>query len=1161
MIELKKRYPEYFFLRDLIDGVGYQYILQEKKIFEYILDYSTNDKFILISFFGNSQIGKSSLCQYLTGVGHKIGYHLKSSTKGATIVYGGTIKEIYERVNLQPPNVENLDIDVFFVDTEGICNEPEKDTIALQLIPLMLISSKNVAFTQPIPDSIVDFLKICKYFVNTHYSSDNEREEQNLLFNRLIARIVDFPDDIDEKYNQDDIKNLELDFKQNSNLAKVLNKQLIEPVYVPGGPYYSDKKCYDVDFTQYFLDQLFLSSNSIVYSDINTFMKNLIYANRNIKPFFKVNQQFKFRNYININIEEKINQFFMNCRENMDCQEDQINNFFEKEIKLLINQNANNKSIDEIDLNNYLLFAKNYFNSKKEELQKCVSKYNDIKFKIVNAKTNKEKIISQLQYLSDFVQVNGQFAANYIFEQIQNHYTNIDRYENSIFKYIDDSKDLCLRKLEQLQIDHQKIINKIKSDISDIFNILSQFKINTFYRQHGVFSWAISIFFDSRNELPDPEEIVPGFKAYINKKTKTYCRFVIENRQYESKFEKILDEKGDIEILSNLNTDQKNFISKYLHDMIEPKLEEEKIATLEKLFVKNENLEYVFQKNNILSYIMKNATHEKFLFYLLFGKSQLGKSSLCQCLTGVQHEIGNTCGSKTEGATIAYGGTIKEIYERLKLHPPSNEDLNCDVFVCDTEGIFNESENEKLALLLIPLMIISSKIVIFIPSSPDDSLTKFLAICKYFISDTYMKNNEQGEQNPFCDKLIARIVDYPDEDEDINYTPEDIARLTQEYIKESNNKAFFDQQMIEPIFVPGGPWDNQNKCYNQSFMQNFLDQLFANHQNAISYSNPTKFVDDINIIVNISIDENNENKMEMFKDKSFTERFLDYEMSIIEKNINNFYLEYLEKMKINEEENNKFIQNNIILELNDFFESHQLDQKYYEKYYQLASEKFNEKLEYLRISIFKYNEFNEQIKKAKNEKEKLIKTLKYLSIQIQFQSQISADYILYCVNTHYIKISMYEDDIISFLNRLQRICINFLSESNIKIQAIKDDINNDIGVIFKKLTKFKSFVLYREHGIFSRISEYFYNKKKIVTEEYIMAPGMIGIFDINTKKCIKIFVENRRYDNSDEIDRIDINKDKQLNKILNIKNQQNNVHLVNLSDDVINDLARNYATS
>lgn len=114
MIELKKRYPEYFFLRDLIDGVGYQYILQEKKIFEYILDYSTNDKFILISFFGNSQIGKSSLCQYLTGVSHKIGYHLKSSTKGATIVYGGTIKEIYERVNLQPPNVENLDVDVFF---------------------------------------------------------------------------------------------------------------------------------------------------------------------------------------------------------------------------------------------------------------------------------------------------------------------------------------------------------------------------------------------------------------------------------------------------------------------------------------------------------------------------------------------------------------------------------------------------------------------------------------------------------------------------------------------------------------------------------------------------------------------------------------------------------------------------------------------------------------------------------------------------------------------------------------------------------------------------------------------------------------------------------------------------------------------------------------
>lgn len=319
---------------------------------------------------------------------------------------------------------------------------------------------------------------------------------------------------------------------------------MIEPVYVPGGPYYSDKKCYDIDFTQYFLDQLFLSSNSIVYSDINTFMKNLIYANRNIKPFFKVNQQFKFRNYINFNIEEKINQFFMNCRENMDYQEDQINNFFEKEIKLLINQNANNKSIDEIDLNEYLLFEKNYFNSKKEELQKCVSKYNDIKFKIVNAKSNKEKIISQLQYLSDFVQVNGQFAANYIFEQIQNHYTNIDQYENSIFKYIDDSKDLCLRKLEQLQIDHQKIINKIKSDISDIFNILSQFKINTFYRQHEFFSWAISIFLILETSFQILKKLFQVLKHLLIKKRKNIVDLLLKIDNMKVNLKKYLMKKA-----------------------------------------------------------------------------------------------------------------------------------------------------------------------------------------------------------------------------------------------------------------------------------------------------------------------------------------------------------------------------------------------------------------------------------------------------------------------------------------------------------------------------------------------------------------------------------------------------------------------------------------
>lgn len=161
-------------------------------------------------------------------------------------------------------------------------------------------------------------------------------------------------------------------------------------------------------------------------------------------------------------------------------------------------------------------------------------------------------------------------------------------------------------------------------------------------------------------------------------------------------------------------------------------------------------------KKKKFSTIQKHATHSEFIFITIVGKSQNGKSHLAQILSGIKHEIGDMLSSQTQGATIAYAGTIREIYLRLNLTPPNSEYCDRDVFISDTERLFDETEKGPIASLIMPLLVLSSNIVAILRTNPDSSFTNFLSICKSFI-----KISDEESQDPFQSKLLVRFIDYP----------------------------------------------------------------------------------------------------------------------------------------------------------------------------------------------------------------------------------------------------------------------------------------------------------------------------------------------------------------------------------------------------------------
>ena len=266
------------------------------------------------------------------------------------------------------------------------------------------------------------------------------------------------------------------------------------------------------------------------------------------------------------------------------------------------------------------------------------------------------------------------------------------------------------------------------------------------------------------------------------------------------------------------------------------------------LKIKNKKeIKYEFQEDKVLKYIKKYNVHDEFIIIIFIGRSQYGKSKLAEILTGVKHEIGELLQSETEGATIAYGGTIKDIYTRIHLEPPEYKTQDIDVFFIDTEGIYGQSGQVSIAPLLIPLLVFSSKIVSFVSPEPDDSVSNFLSICKSFII-----LNEKGKgEDPFHDKIIVRIKDFPPK-----AVKEDVEYYANLFEKKSDVAKYFNNESLYPVFAPGGPYDHEKQCHEPKFNKYFLDQIFFSflnpniRQDQIVYCSPEIFVENVRTVTN-----------------------------------------------------------------------------------------------------------------------------------------------------------------------------------------------------------------------------------------------------------------------------------------------------------------------
>lgn len=256
---------------------------------------------------------------------------------------------------------------------------------------------------------------------------------------------------------------------------------------------------------------------------------------------------------------------------------------------------------------------------------------------------------------------------------------------------------------------------------------------------------------------------------------------------------------------------------------------------------RKDEIMYIFQSDNVLEYIKKYSTHDEFIILSFIGKSQYGKSRLSENMTGIKHEIGNSYVSETEGATIAYGGTIREIYERMKIEPFNNNDDKIDVFIIDTEGINDDLNKNLFAPFIINLLIHSTKIVSFMSPEPDDFMNNFLSAIKSFI----IFDDNGNKIDPFQNKLILRIKDFP---HSVEKNAEYYSQLFKDYSVISKN---FHDQSIYPIYAPGGPYNYNLNDHDKIFTKFFLDATFASFLNQTekhtlkTYTNPEDFLNNI----------------------------------------------------------------------------------------------------------------------------------------------------------------------------------------------------------------------------------------------------------------------------------------------------------------------------
>lgn len=589
--------PERFYDKTLHPNNNFSYELRPNNILEYIAKHVKHEEFVVITFLGKSQVGKSHLIQNLTGIKHNVGEYISPETAGASIAYGGTIEEVYKRMGIE----ETLDIpykdrEVFFCDTEGVYNESSKGSIAALIMPLIILSSKIVAVLPPRPDSaITTFLSICKSFLKV--TDDNIVDP---FENKLIVRCVDYPFAVMNP--KTDVEKYTNKMQNESQMICDFKDQSIYPICVPGGPWDPQKQCHLKEFTKNLLDKMFDNQdNMIVYSnpqkfvnDVETVNKSPISDCANIMTMFKEkNLAEKLLDYVTIQIEDKINNFFCRFVDNMEIDEQECEKFFEETVrKPLINISEKNK-IKKKYLDHYLDLEIKFFNQKKRQLLIRISKFRRYSRQIESAKSLKQKLCDGLQLISDNVKDHSQNAADYIFYNVDNHFTKIEKYEHTIINYINKQREICMKDLGDLHFSDEDIVSEIQSDIAKVFDKLLEFKSFTFYREHGVISKILKFFFDKVEEKAEADEIAPNVWGIINKKKNKYCRIHIESRNYFQKFDRVLNSIVEKEILSNLKENQKEQLQNYIEEN-----NIESIADLTDDQIRSITLNHVLQLND-----------------------------------------------------------------------------------------------------------------------------------------------------------------------------------------------------------------------------------------------------------------------------------------------------------------------------------------------------------------------------------------------------------------------------------------------------------------------------------------------------------------------------------------------------------------------------------
>lgn len=432
---------------------------------------------------------------------------------------------------------------------------------------------------------------------------------------------------------------------------------------------------------------------------------------------------------------------------------------------------------------------------------------------------------------------------------------------------------------------------------------------------------------------------------------------------------------------------------------------------------------------------------------------------------------------------------------------PSNSEFNDrEVFICDTEGVYDRENRGSIASLIMPLLILSTKIVVFSDHKPDDSITNFLAICKSFI-----KINDGNIEDPFKDKLIVRCIDLPHVFDD----PEQGMNEAMSLILSSNISTYFSKHNISPTYIPAGPFDWRAKSYDPYFTEKFLNLVFSNQENSIVFSNPQKFIDDAKMI-NESPMSDCARILVMFKEKNFAQKLLDFICIQIEAKINDFFEEQLKSVVYDEKILSIFFQENVVSELTKITDQNKIKEMYLNEYIEIERKYFESKQLELKKRILNIKKYKDQLAKAKNLKERVESDLNYISELVQDRAQKAANLIFYNVKNHYTKITEYEYIITSNIRNQNTICIQSLQNTDIPNQ-IRSQIGSEINKIFDSFYNFKEFVFYRECGWVSMLLSMVFDYEEESGQKEEIAPGVFGIINKSNDKYLRIDVYPRKY--------------------------------------------------